>query len=167
MENISLNKGKRGRPIKLDGFYEELAQLQRVCPSVKTKRGLYNRYYTLIALYGVIYDRGKLRKPEYAFLVKEKGMNWEGKKTILAEVGRACEKYPREDVIYGVDEICKHKMNTTMAINYIRSCRGFQQNKITNTVAKLITVLNSSYLTRDEVDEVVERLVIHMKSIDL
>ena len=169
MKNFSLNKNKRGRPIKLDCFKHDQEYYQKNNPGVTSKRGLYNKYYVEAALYGVIFDNAKalqLKKPEYEFLVKIKGKGFKAKETILAEIGRIHDKYSKEDAVFIADEICKRKMNTAKTITWIRSSRGFQKNKIDNTVKKLLSVLENSFLTEDEAKEALDRFDTEAKFID-
>ena len=160
MENISDNtdnKPRRGRPCTFSPLY--VSTMKKVIPTtVKTGRSWNNLLFAVKGIGVVIDTEGKrLKDPIYIFLY-DYGKTEEAKKTILSSLGRVAKAYSMEDAEAMALVICRERMNTRTALNYINSSRGLRKNNVKGTVGRIISVLNDSYLSTAETLEVMDKV---------
>jgi len=148
MENFS-EKKKRGRPETIVGIMNGHAK--NIWPEVKTRRSRDNRFYLTSAL-GPLNDSGKY---ENFFYNRDEGT---GKMTVVSELGRVVTQFSEEMMFQLADQIYKQRMPTKMAVEYIREMRGVRKSPVDGVVKQILTVVNSSYLTQEQLNEVLERL---------
>lgn len=148
MEKFS--KNKKGRPKKIDDALDK--SRQDLFPELTTARSRNNLHYSLLA-FRLFKSTSKYG---HFFIDKEKQLIH--KKTVLAELGRVIDGYGEDDALALADTIYEHKMSTQMALSYIRKARGFGKNRVDGVVKKIISVINSSFLSKEEVQAVLDQL---------
>jgi hypothetical protein len=157
MENFSEIEPKvrkqRGRPRKSE-YEKELILLLDENLQKQTKRTLNNRYYCELAL-GAF---GIFKEKDFKFLTESKKS-----KTILTALGRIVIDYYTDDCIELAEYICKEKLNTANALDYIRMFRiendeDLVFDKVRSCYRKVLKTINDSCLTENELDDLFDRL---------
>ncbi len=157
MENFSEIEPKvrkqRGRPRKYT-CEKELILLKDENLQKQTKRTLNNRYYCELALASF----GIYKEKDFKFLIESKKS-----KTILTALGRIVIDYYTDDCIELAEYICKGKLNTANALDYIRLFRiengeNLVVNKVGSCYREVIRTINDSCLTENELDDLFDRL---------
>jgi len=139
MENISENKRKRGRPLKVSKCGETVNEVAKqysfiLDTDTKTKRTQINAYYYMLAL-SVLRENQTV---DYSFLDDHKKQKV--KITILQELGRL--EYANIIEI-AAKRICEERLPTEKAIDYIRNFRRDKKPagssfKLANKIADVI-----------------------------
>ena len=84
---------------------------------------------------------------------------------ILQHLGRLSEKYPNQEetIIQIAQNICKERMNTNKAIEYINEVRNkagenFAENKVEGTFKKIVRVFRDANLEKEDVSMLIDML---------
>ena len=150
MENISeIKKNKVGRP-KEHALLEH--GIRVIYPDLKTQRSVNNKiYYT--HTFGLL-----IKSNEFGYLVDTEKQIVK-RCTIMTALGRVAMKYSNGDelALELAKNICKHKLNTQEAINYInrrRKANGekFGKNRVEGTFKKVVNVINNAGLNEYEIN---------------
>jgi hypothetical protein len=157
MENFSEIEPKirkqRGRPRK-NKYEKELILLLDENLQKQTKRTLNNRFYSEFALAAF----GIFKEKDLKFLTER-----EKNKTVLTALGRIIKDYYTDDCIELAEYICKEKLNTANALDYIRLFRiendeNLVFDKVRSCYRKVLKTINDSCLTENELEDLFNRL---------
>lgn len=155
MENIS--KKKKGRPEKILNEVKEMLKASARANDPKTsERTINNNYYVMLGM-------EILREDGYEYIVDSHKQTIY-KQTIMQHIGRIKELYGIEPALELARTICKEKMNTAKAIQYIKEYRmtegnePLQKNKVNGVLKKIVNIINNSGLTANEMKELIERV---------
>lgn len=155
MENISLNSDKRGRgrPIRLESFNTRIGEYKMIYPDVNTKRGLYNQYYGCLGLDLIVDTQNKIiRDPVFSHLFNI--ATGKMKRTILSELGKIASKYSSNEATELAKEICRNKMSTKSALNYLSMVRGLGKDRTGGIIKQFLNILNASFLSKPEIKDI-------------
>jgi 3-phosphoglycerate kinase len=136
MENISeIKKNKVGRPKNYPSMERNLLRIGGDL-QLTTQRNLNNQVYVTIAQ-GVLMKTERIE--DFIYLMDAKKEKYY-RSVILQHLGRLSEKYPNQEetIIQIAQNICKERMNTNKAIEYINEVRNkagenFAENKVEGT----------------------------------
>jgi hypothetical protein len=155
MENISINsdKKKRGRPTS--DLAETVESISYMWPDIKTRRQLHNKVYMLRGM-KIIRD-AEIANKTHILNLEENRNKW----TVLAELGRAAQKYDRQSVVNIAQQICIGKLPTKEAVYYIRECRGVRGiknkvGKVEGTLKQMLNIVDRARLSPPETEEVLK-----------
>lgn len=157
MENFSKNKEgrKRGRPA---GMVKEAVEMMKQRPELNrlSNRQLYNEYYGRIGI-GALYNKNfEPIDSVFTFLFTKEP--YKEKRVILMELGKLITQYSADYAQAAARVICEHKMKTGEAVGYLKSLRGLGKKKVNGIIAKINTLIFSSYLTDTEYMELIQKL---------
>lgn len=160
MEKITKNtddKPRRGRPRTFSPEHVEIMKTF-ITTTAETGRTWNNILFAVQGI-GVVLDKSRERKrlkdPIYSFLY-DYGRTERSKKTILSSLGRVAKAYGMEEAETLARVICRERLNTRTALNYINTSRGLRKNSVKGTVDSIISIFNDSYLSPAETLEVLE-----------
>jgi len=161
MENIAENKkNKIGRPKKHESL--EMALLKNTDVRLQSIRHLNDTIYNTIMI-ALLADS---KKPEEFKHLADFKTGKAHRKTIMTALGRIREKYENgeELALELAREICKQKMNTEKAIQFINRTRNFNgetlgQNKLSGVLKRIIRIIKNANLNEKEITKLFDVLV--------
>lgn len=144
MENISeIKKNKVGRPKR----YAQLEHgLRVIYPELQTQRSINNMVYYTHA-FGLL-----IKSNEYSYLVDAEKQLVK-RATIMTELGRVAMRYSNGDelALELARDICRHKLNTQKAIDFINGFRNANgdnvgKDKTRGTMKKILRLILNARL---------------------